>query len=99
MATAQPLPIDRSELEVAVDKIRAGQPLTKRERAIVNERGMELLADDLTDEPPPGAEPIETTPEEEEALLEDEVVAEANRLQGVRGITATELFERLRAVG
>lgn len=99
MATAQPLPFDRSELDVAVDEIRAGHPLTDRERALVNERGMALIEPDLTDEPPPGAEALDQTLEDEAAVLEDEVVAEADRRAGLRGIAPAELFERLRAVG
>ena len=101
MAAASPIHPRRSELDVAVDKVRAGEPLTKRERVLVNQRGEELLrAEDFTDEPPfPGMDSIETTPEDEQDLLEALVEAEADTRQGVRGITAAELFERLRAVG
>jgi hypothetical protein len=92
MAAASPINPRRSELDVAVDKIRAGEPLTERERALVNRRGEELIAADLTGEPPPGTEPFETTPEEDEALLEDEVLAEADARQGLRGTPWREWF-------
>jgi hypothetical protein len=102
MATVSPIdpPLDRS-LESAVRKLRAREPLTSEERAAVRRRGWELVEPDLTDAPPPGAtrsQPDLDRDEEDEAL-EDEVLAEADRREGRRGITREALFQRLRALG
>jgi hypothetical protein len=88
---------NRSELEIAVDKIRAGEPLTERERAVVNARGLELA--ELTDEPlPPGEVGVQLDPEEEQHLLDALVEAEADEPGGRRGFPWRELF-RPRATG
>ena len=92
MSAARPLPLDRSELDVAIEKIRAGLPLTPREREIVNARGMDLLADDLTDEPPPGAELEDPALEDDDAVLEDAVLADANDREGIKGIEWRQYF-------
>lgn len=82
---------DRSELEIAVGKIRAGEPLTERERAAVNARGLELA--ELTDEPlGPGEEGVELDPEEEQHLLEALVESDADEREGGRAIPWRELF-------
>jgi hypothetical protein len=94
MAAANPLPIERSELDAVVEKLRARAPLTEGERALVRKRGEELIAGDFTD-PPPGVERVETTEEEDDQLLEDEVVADADARQGRRGTPWREVFAAL----
>jgi hypothetical protein len=82
---------DRSELDIAVGKIRAGEPLTERERAVVNARGSELA--ELTDAPmSPGEVGVQLDPEEEQHLLEALVEADADEREGRRGIPWRELF-------
>jgi hypothetical protein len=93
MSAAQPLPIDRSELDVAVEKLRARRALTERERELVNARGMELLADDLTDEPPPGADlDDQALEDDDDAVLEDAVLADADERDGIKGTPWREYF-------
>lgn len=79
----------RSELEVAVDKMRAGEALTERERALVSARGLELAA--LTDGPPTQAD-AEVDPDEEEHLLAALVEADVDDREGRRGVPWRELF-------
>lgn len=82
---------NRSELDIAVDKIRAGEPLTERERAAVNARGIELA--ELTDEPvSPGEAGVQLDPEAEQRLLEALVENDADEREGRRGIPWRELF-------
>ena len=82
---------DRSELDIAVGKIRAGEPLTERERVVVNARGLELA--ELTDEPlAPSEEGVVLDPEEEQHLLEALVEAEVDEREGRRAIPWRELF-------
>jgi hypothetical protein len=80
VAAASPLPIDLPELDAAVEKLRRGEPLTERERALIAERGKELIARNF-EAPPPGIEPVETTPEEDEELVEAMVEADADARQ------------------
>jgi hypothetical protein len=81
---------DRSELDVAVVKIRAHEALTEHERALVNARGEEIIAGDFTELP--AGEPADTTPEEDEEVLEDAVLAEADARQGLRGTPWRDFF-------
>jgi hypothetical protein len=82
MATASPfdlLPYAAS-LDSAVRKLRAGQPLTPGERALVTKRGEELLE---LEEAPPDVDVGEPMDENEfEALCEGEVLAEADEREG-----------------
>jgi hypothetical protein len=81
----------RSELETAVDKMRAGEQLTPRERELVTARGLELAA--LTDEAPsPNDEGEKLDPEEEESLLAALVEADADDRERRLGVPWRELF-------
>lgn len=72
-------------------KIRAGEPLTARERAFVKARGLELA--ELTDEPPaPGEVGVDLEPDEEQGLLEALVEADADEREGRRATPWRELF-------
>ena len=84
MAAAQIIGFDPSVLASAVRKLRADERLNLAERAAVRQRGEVLVADDFV-EPPPGVARVETTEEEDDAVLEDAVVAEADAREGVRG--------------
>jgi hypothetical protein len=97
MTAAQTIGFDPSVLASAVCKLRADERLNQAERAVVRQRGEVLVADDFV-EPPPGVARVETTEEEDDAVLEDAVMAEADACEGVRGITREELFERMRGV-
>ncbi|MEZ5397760.1 MAG: hypothetical protein R2724_34005 [Bryobacterales bacterium] len=91
MSTARANRSERSELDIAVAKIRAGEPLTEHERAVVNARGMELA--ELTDEPfSPGEQRVMLGLEEEQALFEALVRTDADEREGRRGIPWRELF-------
>jgi hypothetical protein len=101
MAAANPLPSQRSEIENAVRKLRAREPLTEAERALVNRRGLELL--ELTDEPreprDPGEKGADLDPEEEQHLLEALVEAEDDARAGKKGVPWREYFAGLRRAG
>src|SRR5271154_1974503 len=107
MPPASPLypSLDRA-LDGAARKLRARKALTDAERAAVRTRGMELLEEDLTDEAPLRAGPIaredeglEDETQDEDALLADLVLLDANDREGRQGIPAAEFLERLRAIG
>jgi hypothetical protein len=92
MATAIPFHLlpDPATLESAVSKLRADEPLTPAERALVLKRGEELM--ELTDEPT-GQDlgpPMEK--DEFEAYCEGEVLAEADEREGRPGTPAAEFF-------
>jgi hypothetical protein len=97
MATATPLSL---ELDVAVEKLRAEQPLTERERTLVRQRGMEIagcterliVIDDADNRP------VDLDLDEEEELLEAIVESEADLRDG-RCIPAEQLLASLRAMG
>jgi len=91
MSVAHPLDGHVSEIDVIVAKLRAREPLTERERALVNKRGEELM--NLTDEPLPGETPAEELSDEEaEHLCEALVEAEADQREGKLGTPWRELF-------
>ena len=96
MAAASPLDplIDPRTLESAVQKLRAGASLTEVEREAVRRRGHEMLDADLVDMPS-GVEEGTAAPEDDE-LLEDEVLAEADERDGLVR-PAAEMLARLRA--
>jgi hypothetical protein len=104
MATASPLDptFDRDpELDVAVEKLRAEQPLTDRERALVRARGLELAGctDRLSviDDTDNAVVDIDD-PEEEQELLEAIVESEADLRDG-RCVPMEQVLARLRATG
>lgn len=81
----------RSDLETAVDRMRAGEQLTERERELVTARGVELAA--LTDEAPsPNDAGVKLDPEEQESLFAALVEADADDREGRRGVPWRELF-------
>ena len=87
---------ERSEIEIAVGKIRTGNPLTERERAAVNARGLELAA--LTGEPlHPGELGVELDASDEQRLLEALVEGDMDEREGQRAIPWRELFRPLAA--
>lgn len=86
------------ELDSAVAKIRSGRPLSARERAAVDARGLELAA--LRDEPGGrGQEHAPVDPEEERHLLESLVEADADVREGHRGTPWRDLFPARFATG
>ena len=91
-AAAHRLDRPRVQLDAIVDKLRAREPLTEDERALVNARGEALMQ--LADEPPPGADARDDDLDDEEAadLCEALVLAEADRRDGKRGIPWRTLF-------
>lgn len=98
MATANLLPSQRSELENAVRKLRASEPLTETERALVSTRGLELL--ELSDESPgPGKKGADLDPDEEQHLFEALVEADDDARAGRKGVPWREYFAGLRRTG
>jgi hypothetical protein len=90
MATA--MPFDAATLEIAVKKLRADEPLTPAERALVLKRGEELM--ELEDAPPGVAlgEPMDE--DEFEGFCEGEVLAEADEREGRPGIPIGEVLAK-----
>ncbi len=56
----------------------------------MNARGEEIIAGDFT--ALPAGEPADTSPEEDEEVLEDAVVAEADAREGLRGTSWRDFF-------
>jgi hypothetical protein len=83
---------DAATLESAVRKLRADEPLTPAERALVLKRGEELLE---LEDAPPGVDLGEPMDEEEfEIICEGEVLAEADERDGVPGIPIGEVLAK-----
>jgi hypothetical protein len=83
---------DTATLESAVKKLRADEPLTPAERALVLKRGEELLE---LEEAPPGVDVGEPLDEWEfQVICEGEVLAEADERDGVPRIPIGEVLAR-----